>query len=189
VEVALLSAGLLAGVILGLRLADWFGISLEVAVPVAADLTRFGVSASAAAAAAAMSALAGYAPLRSLVAAALAGGIGWSAYGALTVFGHLGPVVATGLAAVLVGLLTEVVGRRTALHRQVVVLSGIIPLLPGLTAYRAFFLLASAQTQDVVAGLVDLTLALAICLALAAGVTLGQFILQPRPAPEVPNGT
>ena len=187
VEIALLSAGLLAGVILGLRLAAWFGISLNAAVPVAADLTRFGVSASAAAVAAAMSALACYAPLRSLAAAAVAGGIGWSVYAALTLFAEFGPVVATGLAAVLVGLLTEVICRRTSLHRQVIILSGIIPLLPGLTAYRGFFLLASAHTQDVVAGMVDVTLALAICLALAAGVTLGQFILRPRPAPEVPE--
>jgi uncharacterized membrane protein YjjB (DUF3815 family) len=185
VEIALLSAGLLAGVILGLRLADWFGISLNAAVPVSADLSRFGISAAAAAAAAAMSALAGYAPLRALAAAAVTGGIGWSAYGALTRFAHLGPVVATGLAAVLVGLLTEVICRRTTLHRQVIILSGIIPLLPGLTAYRGFFLLASAQTQDVVAGMVDVTLALAIGLALAAGVAAGQFVARPHPAPDV----
>jgi uncharacterized membrane protein YjjP (DUF1212 family) len=185
VEIALLSAGLLAGVILGLRLALGFGISLRVAVPVAADLSRFGMSAAAAATASAMSALACYSPLRWLAAAALAGGLGWSAYGALTLYGHLGPVVATGIAAVLVGLLTEIICRRTTMHRQVIILSGIIPLLPGLTAYRGFFLLASAQTQDVVAGMVDVTLALAICVALAAGVTLGQFIVRPRPAPEI----
>lgn len=181
VEIGLLSAGLLAGVILGLRVASFFGISLNVAVPVAADLTRFGVSAAAAAAASAMSALAGYAPLRSLAAAAVVGATGWSAYAGLTLFAQFGPVVATGIAAVLVGLLTEVVGRRSTLHRQVIILSGIIPLLPGLTAYRGFFLLASAQTQDVVAGMVAVTLALAICLALAAGVALGQFVLRPRP--------
>jgi uncharacterized membrane protein YjjB (DUF3815 family) len=188
VEIALLSAGLLAGVILGLRLAAWFGISLDVAVPVAADLSRFGLSAFAAAAASAMSALACYAPLRSLAAAAVAGAIGWSAYGALTLFGHFGPVVATGLAAVLVGLLTELIGRHTRLHRQVVILSGIIPLLPGLTAYRGFFLLASAQTQDLVAGMVDVVLALAICLVLAAGVTLGQFVARPRPRGRTSDG-
>jgi hypothetical protein len=33
--------------------------------------------------------------------------------------------------------------------------------------------------------MVDVTLALAICLALAAGLTLGQFIVRPRPAREV----
>ena len=61
-----------------------------------------------------------------------------------------------------------------------IILSGIIPLLPGLTAYRGFYQLASAPAQDVVDGLVTITLALAIGLALAAGVTLGQFIARPR---------
>lgn len=51
--------------------------------------------------------------------------------------------------------------------RQVIVLSGIIPLLPELTVYRGFYQLASAK--DVVDGLVTITLALAIGLALAAG--------------------
>ena len=181
VEIALLSAGLLAGVIFGLRQGLWFGLTLDPAEPVAADITRFGISTFAAATAAAMSALACYAPLRSLIAAAVAGGIGWGAYGALTLFGHFGPVVATGLAAVLIGLLTEVLRRGTSMHRQVIILSGIIPLLPGLTAYRGFYLLASAQAQDVVNGLVAVTLALTIGLAIAAGVTLGQLVARPRP--------
>jgi uncharacterized membrane protein YjjB (DUF3815 family) len=186
-EIAVLSAGLLTGVILGLRVGIWFGLTLDPAEAVAADLTRFGISAVAAAAAAAMSALACYAPLRSLAAAALAGGAGWAVYGALTLFAQFGPVVATGLAAVVIGLVSELLRRGTTVHRQVIVLSGIIPLLPGLTAYRGFYQLASAQPQDVVNGLVTITLALAIALALAAGVTLGQFIARPRPAPEIPQ--
>lgn len=63
-----------------------------------------------------------------------------------------------------------------------IVLSGIIPLLPGLTAYRGFYQLASGA--DVVDGLVTTILALAIGLALAAGVTLGQFVARPRPATQ-----
>jgi uncharacterized membrane protein YjjB (DUF3815 family) len=183
VEIALLSAGLLAGVILGLRQGLWFGLTLDPVEPVAADLTRFGISTFAAAVAAATAALAGYAPLRSLAAAAVAGGLGWGAYGALTVFAHFGPVVATGVAAVLIGVVTEGLRRGTTLHRQVILLSGIIPLLPGLTAYRGFYLLASARAEDVLNGLVAVTLALAIGLAIAAGVTLGQFVARPRPAP------
>ncbi len=92
--------------------------------------------------------------------------------------------MATGLAAVLIGLVTEVVRRGTRMHRQVIILSGIIPLLPGLTAYRGFYLLASARAQDVVNGLVAVTLALAIGLAIAAGVTLGQFLARLRPGPR-----
>lgn len=182
VEIALLSAGLLTGVIVGLKAGLWFGLSLDPGEAVAADISQFWISTAAAVAAAVLSALAGYAPLRSLLAAGLAGGGGWAAYGALTLVG-LGPVVATGLAAVVIGLASELFGRYTRTDRHVIVLSGIIPLLPGLTAYRGFYQLASAQ--DVIDGLVTITLALAIGLALAAGVTLGQFIAGPRPAPTV----
>ena len=187
-EIAVLSAGLLTGVILGLRVGLWFGVPLNPAEPVAADLTRFGISTVAAAAVAATSALASYAPPRSLAAAAGAGALGWAAYGALTSFAHFGSVVSTGLAAVLVGVASEVLRRGTTVHRQVTVLSGIIPLLPGLTAYRGFYQLATGD--DIVDGLGTITLALAIGLALAAGVTAGQFVARPRPAPEVaPPGT
>ena len=186
-EIGLLSAGLLAGVILGLKTGIWFGLVLDPAEVVAADVTRFGISTFAAAVAAAMSALACYAPLRSLAAAALAGGTGWAAYGALTQYAGFGPVVATGIAAVLVGLGSELIRRRTTVHRQVIILSGIIPLLPGLTAYRGFYQLAASRPQYIADGLVTITLALAIALALAAGVTLGQFVARPRPAPEVPR--
>ena len=86
-EIALLSAGLLTGVILGLKAGIWFGFSLDPGELVAADVSRFGISTVAAVAAAALSALASYAPLRSLAAAGLAGGVGWAAYGALTLVG------------------------------------------------------------------------------------------------------
>lgn len=176
-EIALLSAGLLAGVIVGLKLGAAFGLSLDPAEAVAADVSRFGISMVAAALAAAMYAVAGYAPLRSLAVAALTGGLGWAAYGALTL-AHVGPVVATGLAAVVIGLASELFDRGTRIDRHVIILAGITPLLPGLTAYRGFYQLASAT--NVVDGVVTTILALATALALAAGVTLGQFVGQGR---------
>jgi uncharacterized membrane protein YjjP (DUF1212 family) len=186
-EIALLSAGLLTGVILGLRLGLEFGLTLNPAEPLSADVARFGISTFAAATAAGMFALACYAPLGSLPAAGLAGGIGWAVYGVLTLFAPVGPVVATGAAATVVGLATGVARRGAGVHSHVIILSGIIPLLPGLTAYRGFYQLA---TQVVVDGLVNVTLALAIGLALAAGVALGDFIARPRIARGVgkPDG-
>ena len=62
----------------------------------------------------------------------------------------------------------------------VVTLAGIIPLLPGLTAYRGFYQLSVEGLAD---GLVTITLALAIGLALAAGVALGQFLARPAGDP------
>ena len=176
-EIALLSAGLLTGVILGLRLGLEFELTLDPAEPVTADVAQFGISTFAAATAAGISALASYAPLRSLPAAGLAGGVGWAVYGALTLLAEFGPVVATGVAATVVGVASGLFRRGTGTRAHVIILSGIIPLLPGLT-YRGFYQLA---TQNVVDGLVTMTLALAIGLALAAGVALGAFIAGPPP--------
>ena len=176
-EVALLSAGLLTGVVLGLKLGFWFGITLDVAEQVSTDATQFGISAFAAATAAGTFALAGYAPLRSLLAAGLAGGAGWATYGALTQFGDLGPVVSTGIAATVVGIAAGLFRRGGGVDPHVITLAGIIPLLPGLAAYRGSYQLAVEGVAD---GLVTVTLALAIGLALAAGVTLGDLIARPQ---------
>jgi uncharacterized membrane protein YjjP (DUF1212 family) len=176
-EIALLSAGLLTGVILGLKLGLAVGLSLNPAEPLSADLAQFGISAFAATTAAGMFALACYSPVRALFTAALVGGVGWVVYGALTLYAHFGPVVATGAAATLVGVATGLSRRGTGVHSHVIILSGIIPLLPGLTAYRGFYQLAAG---DVVEGLAIVTLALGIGLALAAGVSLGDFIARPR---------
>ena len=111
VEIALLSAGLLTGVIIALKVGIGFELSLDPGEPVAADVTRFGISTLAAAAAAALSALAGYAPLRSSPPPR------WPAASA-------GPPTARspwltsapwwppGLAAVLIGLASEIIDRR-----------------------------------------------------------------------------
>jgi uncharacterized membrane protein YjjB (DUF3815 family) len=125
-----------------------------------------------------MFALASYAPLRSLPAAGLTGGIGWAIYGALTAFVHLGAVAATGVAATVVGVAAGLARRGKRVPEQVILLSGMIPLLPGLTAYRGFYQLA---TRNVVDGLVTLTLAATVGLALAAGVALGDFVTRTRP--------
>ena len=144
VEIALLSAGLLTGVILGLKAGIGFGLTLDPGELVAADVTRFGISTAAAVAVAALSALATYAPLRSLAGAAAGG---WGRLGRVRRAhpGHFGPVVATGLAAVVIGLASALFGRYTRVDRHVIVLSGIVPLLPGLTAYRGFYQLAAAK--------------------------------------------
>jgi len=183
-EIALLSAGLLAGVILGLRFGLGLGRTLDPAEPLAPDVGQFGISTFAAATAAGMFALACYAPLRSLLAAGLAGGIGWSIYGALTSYAHVGPVLATGVAATVVGVATGLSRRGTGVHSHVLVVAGIIPLLPGLTAYRGFYQLAVGSVVD---GLATMTLALAIGLALAAGVALGDFVARPRSNRDAPG--
>jgi uncharacterized membrane protein YjjB (DUF3815 family) len=106
----------------------------------------------------------------------------------ITSFGT-GPVAATGAAAIVVGAaagLLRRIGRVPwgKVPPLVVALAGISPLLPGLTAYRGFYQLSVEGVAD---GLVTVTLALAIGGALAAGVTLGQFLTRPNATPLSPS--
>ncbi len=179
VEIALLSAGLLVGVVLGLRVGLEFAPPLEVAEELPSGIGRFSLSLAAAAVASAGFALAGYAPGRSVLAAALAGAAGWGGYGLLVQVAGLGPVAATGVAAVVVGAAAGLFRRGGGVPPLVVTLAGITPLLPGFTAYRGFYQLA--VEGGVSNGLVTITLALATGLALAAGVALGDFLTRPRP--------
>jgi uncharacterized membrane protein YjjP (DUF1212 family) len=179
-EIVLLSAGLLTGVVLALKIGFEFGVALEVAGELPSGPGQFGISVLAAAGAAGSFALAGYAPLRSLLAAAFAGAAGWAAFGAVSQVAAFGPVAATGAAAVIVGLATGILRRGGRVAPLVVTLAGITPLLPGFTAYRGFYQLAVEGVSD---GLVTVTVALGIGLALAAGVAFGDFVARPRRTP------
>lgn len=179
VEIAVLSAGLLTGVVLGLRIGLEFAPPLEVAGELPTGLARLSLSVVAAGVAAAAFGLAGYAPGRPLLASGLAGAAGWGVYAALVQGLGVGPVPATGVAAVVVGAAAGAFRRGGGVPPLVVTLAGITPLLPGFTAYRGFYQLAVEGAAD---GLVTITLALAIGLALAAGVALGDFLTRPRPA-------
>lgn len=180
-EILLLSAGLLTGVVLSLKIGFEFGIVLEVAGELPSGAGQFSISLLASAAAAAAFSLAGYARPRPLLAAGLAGAAGWGTYGALTQLFATGPVAATGAAAVVVGIATGLLRRSgSGVAPLVVTLAGITPLLPGFTAYRGFYQLAVEGLAD---GLVTATVALGIGLALAAGVAFGDFLARPRRTP------
>ncbi|MGQ0483226.1 MAG: threonine/serine ThrE exporter family protein [Pseudonocardia sp.] len=171
-EVAMFSAGLLAGVVIALKIGSTAGVELAVSGLIPPTGGSVVTRMLAAGCAAGFFALAGYAPLRFLPAAAGTGLTGWAVYSALDLAGF-GPVAATGAAAVCVGAAARLLNRWTAVPRLLVTLAGITPLLPGLTAYQGFYQLAVIGVAD---GLVTVTLALAIGLALAGGVTLGEWL-------------
>lgn len=181
VEIALLSAGLLTGVVLGLKFGFAVGISIEVSGDLPSSAAQFSLSTFAGATSAAFYALAGYTPLRSLPVAGAVGAASWAVYGALSQFTDVGPVTSTGVAALVVGIAAGLLRRGGRTPPMVVTLAGVTPLLPGLAAYRGFYQLA---VEGVSEGLVTVTLALATGLALAAGVALGEFLTRPRRSAE-----
>lgn len=189
-EISVISAGLLTGVVLGLKVAQRAGVTMDVAADLPPSGARVAVVLVAAALVSGFYALGGYSPPLALLFAALAGCAGRGTFVLISSFGA-GPVAAAGAAATVVGAsagLLRRIGRAPwgTVPPLVVALAGITPLLPGLTAYRGFYQLSVEGVAD---GLVTVTLALAIGLALAAGVTLGQFLTRPQATPLSPADT
>ncbi|WP_253769144.1 threonine/serine exporter family protein [Goodfellowiella coeruleoviolacea] len=174
-EIALMSAGLIAGVALTLRSAVELGVVTSVVDPLPPIAGGVGVQLLAGAAVSAGFAVASYAQPRALLIAAAAGATGMAGYGLLTVAGA-NAIIASGGAAVVIGFGGALTSRRLRIPPLVVVVSGMTPLLPGWTTYRGLYQL-TADTN--LAGVSTLVYALGIGLALAGGAVLGEYLAQP----------
>jgi uncharacterized membrane protein YjjP (DUF1212 family) len=174
-ETALMTAGLIAGVVLALKIAVLLGLQ-RTPLPEVVTSTpqRLPLLSLAGAGAAACFALASYAKLRAMLVAAAAGGIGAAVYGSL-MLAEFDAVSSSAIAATLVGFCGGVLARRLKVTPLVVAVSGITPLLPGLSTYRGLYQLGVEPGGNIS----TLMTAVAIGLALAAGVVLGEYLAQP----------
>lgn len=181
-EAVFLTAGIVVGILAGLQVADLIGVTIVLHVdatetfiipnrPLTISLAVIG-----AALAGACITLASYAPLRSVVIAGIAAGLAESVLIGLGRAGF-GQVVATGIAAVGVGLVATLISIRRKAPALVTATAGIMPMLPGLAVFRAvFYLAADKNFED---GLRQLVAAAAVALALGSGVVLGEFVGSP----------
>ncbi|MGQ4330194.1 threonine/serine exporter ThrE family protein [Streptomyces hayashii] len=108
-----------------------------------------------------------------VVAVTLNGGVAWSVYGAMRYTGDISPVASTAVAAGVVGLFGQLLARYRFASALPYTTAAIGPLLPGSATY--FGLLAIAQSK-VDAGLVSITKAAALAMAIAIGVNLGSEV-------------
>ncbi|MFE6824741.1 threonine/serine exporter ThrE family protein [Streptomyces sp. NPDC057690] len=108
-----------------------------------------------------------------VLAVTLNGGVAWSVYGAMHYVGEISPVASTAVAAGVVGLFGQLLSRYRFASALPYTTAAIGPLLPGSATY--FGLLAIAQ-NEVDAGLVSITKAAALAMAIAIGVNLGSEI-------------
>lgn len=106
---------------------------------------------------------------RTLPTAVLNSGIGWSTYGVLVNAG-MSPIAATGIAAGLVGLFGQLMARYRHASALPYVTAAIGPLMPGSALYLGMLAFAQGHAS---AGLVQVTRAAALAMALAIGVNLG----------------
>ena len=103
----------------------------------------------------------------------LNGGVAWSVYGAMHYAGGISAVASTAVAAGLVGLFGQLMSRYRFASALPYTTAAIGPLLPGSATY--FGLLSIAQ-NELDQGLVSLTRAAALAMAIAIGVNLGSEI-------------
>ena len=176
-EALLATAGIIAGVSGGLTVADLLGVSVGQLEPGATDLKELPVMAAGAAICAAAFAFASYAPRRALVPVGLVAAVAMVISQSVTV-GGVGNAWSTALAAFFVGLVAFGVAGRMQVPPLVVVVSAVVPMLPGLSIYRALSLLSEGGLEAS-AGVLAMVTAVSIAIALASGVILGEYVAQP----------
>jgi uncharacterized membrane protein YjjB (DUF3815 family) len=122
-------------------------------------------------------AFASYAPRRALLPIGLVAAAAMAISQSITI-GGFGGTWSTALAAFFVGLVSYTIAGRMRVPPLVVVVSAVVPMLPGLSIYRGLSLLTEGgyQTSQ---GLLAIITAASIATALAAGVILGEYVAQP----------
>ena len=173
-EAFLATAGVVAGVSGGLRVADVLGVDLGRLNPGAYSIAGAPVMVVGGAIAAAAYAFAAYAPTRSLAPIGAVAGVAIASYAGAYDRG-LGVAWSSALAALLLGLVAFPVAARTRIPTLVVVAAGITPFLPGLSIYRGLTLLSTDASKALLA----MVTAAAIAIALSSGAILGEYLAQP----------
>lgn len=179
-EVLLTTAGIITGVAGALYVSVSVGVSAHLASVTQTPIVRVPLQVAAAGVAAALYGTATSVPRRSLLPAGAVGVLGWGTY---LLLHHAGTslIVGTAVAAVAVGAVGNVLARRQHTHPFLFVVPALMPLVPGLTIYQGMLDLISSQNGG---GLATLLRALAVGLAIAAGVTLGNLALHPMRRPS-----
>lgn len=172
-EVVLLATGIVAGVALGLELAARIRIDIQV-VGRSGPLSTVPVQAAASAVSAIAYTGAVRSPKRVLLASGMAALLGFMALEGLSRAGLTRPV-SSGVAAVLIGVIAQLLSERQRIASLLVVVAGVFPLLPGLIIFSGMLRLSVGDTGG---GLVLLVQAVTTALAIAAGVLLGELMAQ-----------
>ncbi|MDQ3157937.1 MAG: threonine/serine exporter family protein [Actinomycetota bacterium] len=172
-EVMIATAGIIVGVSGGLGLGSVLGVDIALE-PGVAGLSHLPVMVLGAAIAASAFAFSAYAPLRVLLPIAVISGGAAAIYFVMLEQGF-GRAWASAVAAIMIGVVSYTVAGWARVPPLVIVVSGIVPLLPGLSIYRALALMADGDSN----GMLALVTAAAVAISLSSGVILGEYVAQP----------
>lgn len=176
-EALLATAGIIGGVSGGLSFARVVNVDVGRIEQWHTSLQGVAVIAGGAAICAAGFAYASYAPKRTLVPVAALAALALVISRGIQA-GGFGATWGTGVAAFVVGLIAWTVSRWISVPPLVIVVSAVVPMLPGFSIYGGLSLLGGESAVPA-AGILSLVTAASISLALAAGVILGEYVAQP----------
>ncbi|WP_299925874.1 threonine/serine exporter family protein [uncultured Nocardioides sp.] len=177
IEAMMATAGIIAGVALGISVAGGVGLELGQLVPGALGISDLPAVLAGAAVSAAAFSVASYAPRRAVVPIALITAVAALISQGISVAGF-GRATAAGGAAFFIGLVAYAVAGRVRVPPLVVAVPAIVPFLPGLSIYRGLAFLAEGGAF-VSQGILALMTAISVAIALASGVILGEYVAQP----------
>lgn len=174
-EVVALTLGIIVGVLVVLTLANALGAPTYLA-PYSRLSGSLTVQVVASALIAGAFAISSYAGPRTALVCVVTGSLGWTVY-AFAAMAGLGPAASSGVAALVVGVIAQVLARVWRAPSLALTTAGIVPLLPGLAVYRGLYQLAGyGGSQGYGPAFDTLGGAMAIGLALATGVSLGGYL-------------
>jgi uncharacterized membrane protein YjjP (DUF1212 family) len=164
---------LVAGIVIGVMLILYAGVNFDAQLK--PDESLIGMSNPPVQLLAAMLLTLAFAMLlqtsrRSLAMVTLNSGIGWAVFGVLVYNAKVSAIVATGIAAGVVGLFGQLMARYRYASALPYVTAALGPLMPGSALYLGMLSFAQGHPS---AGLVSVSRAAAIAMALAIGVNLG----------------
>ncbi|MDT0203790.1 threonine/serine exporter family protein [Nocardioides sp. AE5] len=175
-EALLSTGGIIAGVSGGLSVGSVLGVSVGQLEPGASDLTTIAVMGLGAAICAAAFAFASYSPKRVMIPIAVVAWVAIMISFSMRELG-LGRIWGVAVAAFFIGLVTYSISGRIKVPPLVIVVSAMVPMLPGLSIYRGLALLSEGEL--IATGLLSLITAASVATALASGVIFGEYVAQP----------
>lgn len=172
-EVMLATVGIIVGVSAGLAAAGTLGVDIAFN-PGVTGLSQLPTLVAGAAVSAAAFAFSAYAPYRSLLPIAVIGGLAAAVFSVVTLQ-DVSRAWAAAIAAIGIGIVSYTVAGWARVPPLVVIVPTIVPLLPGLSIYRGLSLIADGDID----GILAMVTAGGVAIALASGVILGEYIVQP----------
>ncbi len=172
-EAVLITGGLVTGVAGASLLLGRLGLSLEIEANLAPTLADLPVLVAASVVIVVGFSLAVQVPWRAFWVVCLLGALAEFLYLAGTNAGF-GLVWSSGCSAIGVGLLAAVAARIVRTPPLVIMVSALVPLVPGLILFRGLLQLS----EGTIDGLLSLLTAGAVAVALAAGAILAQYLVQ-----------